>query len=47
MAGGGTSGYHDDDDDGNVDYDDLFYHFVVINLHWLPWAHEENQEKIQ
>ena len=53
MGGEGTSGYHED----HHNYDDdamlmlimmtFFYDFVVINLHWLPLAPEENQEKIQ
>ena len=53
MGGEGTSGYHED----HHNYDDdamlmlimmtFFYDFAVINLHWLLWAHEENQEKIQ
>ena len=52
VGGEGTSGYHEDHhdcdvNDGNVDYDDLSCYFVVINNYWLPWAREENQEKIQ
>ena len=39
MGGEGTSGLSDEDlhnydvDDGNVDYDDLSYYFVVINFY--------------
>ena len=53
MGGEGTSGYHED----HHNYDDdamvmliMMTSFIALCLsmyYWLPWAHEENQEKIQ